>query len=64
MAYYYTGKLIEKCIQITSHIQNRELICKQRKGSKTEQFTEPALLDIKKRWFPHFTIEGRNSLLP
>ena len=53
---YYTSKPIGKGIQTTSRKQNRLLSCQKRlkKGAKTEQFTYSALLNIKKRWFPHF----------
>ena len=49
-----------------SNWNNWLLIWKQRfyKGLKTEQFTYPALLNIKKRCFPHFITERHNSLLP
>ena len=67
---YYTGKTIEKGIQTTSHTQNRPVNSKERfwKRSKTK-FTYPALLSLKKRWFPNFfffllnfTIRYRHSL--
>ena len=68
---YYTGKIIEKGIQTTSHTQNRPVNSKERfwKRSKTK-FTYPALLSLKKRWFPdlffffllNFTIRYRHSL--
>ena len=52
---YYTVKTIEKGIQTTSHTQNRPVNYKKRfwKSSKTK-FTYPALLSLKKRWFPIF----------